>query len=269
MVRDIRPTRGPDLSVFVLLLISIFVIWGIVQASRMMHNAQLGLIRFERAQRDLFIDAGLIEASRRVRVKPALSAELSAQTVMVISRMNHNRSAVGSGVIVQNNSRGILILTAKHIVRRGGPVFVVFRTPQYVRINAKRISLSASHDLALLWIAPIIMHLRTAHFARHDLQTRDRFIVMGHPGAHSWLASAGIAERHLHDVFLYCPQCDRGDSGAGVFNVRGELTGIVISKVFIDAPNARTGARMHAIAFFMESLKDTRAFVQTHNVSIY
>ncbi|MFN2528291.1 MAG: hypothetical protein ABR584_06190 [Candidatus Baltobacteraceae bacterium] len=60
--------------------------------------------------------------------------------------------------------------------------------------------------------------------------------------------------------FAFCPKCDNGDSGAGVFNVRGELTGILVSKVFVDAPSAASGKRDPRVVFFMEPLDRTRAF---------
>lgn len=256
--------RRSDLSIFVLLIVGAFVVWGIVQAARSVRNAELGLVRYERAQKDLLIDARLINVARGIRVDVPLTVRLRRETVMVVSRMNAHRSAVGSGVILRDDAHGMVILTAKHVVRHAGPVSVVLSNRDYLPILAESVSVSPQDDLALVYTAASDAKLIRAHFASHDLQDREHFVVMGHPGKRSWVASPGLTEKHLHYVFLFCPKCDNGDSGAGVFNLRGELTGILVSRVLVDAPSALTGRKIHAVVFFMEPLDRTRAFVTSH-----
>jgi hypothetical protein len=273
MLPPVYPPHVPrkrrfDLSVAVLGIVGLFVIWGIVQAARSIRIAEVGFVRYERAQKDLLIDAGLINAARAIRVDGPLGMRLRRETVMVVSRINARRSSVGSGVILRDDARGMVILTAKHVVRHAGPTSIVLSNHDYLPTLAESVVLSAQDDLALIYTAASDAKLLRSRFARHELQDREHFIVMGHPGKSSWVASPGIAERHMHYVFLYCPRCDKGDSGAGVFNARGELTGILVSKVFVDAPSANTGKRVHAVVFFMEPLERARAFVQQHRIEL-
>ena len=259
---NFRRKKGFDLSVLVVGVVMIFVVWGIVQTVHMLKNAERGLLRFEAVQRDLFIDPALVEAARHVAAKPALVSGLRLQTVMVFGRINAGHSAVGTGVVVRNDARGMVILTARHVVRHGGPVSVILPLDERVTVPVTHMVYSPRLDLALVFVSKYDSRLRAARFAKRDLDTRQSFVVMGHPGRRSWAATAGLAERHLRYTFLFCPQCEKGDSGAGVYTTDGSLTGIIVSKVIVDAPNLRTGKRMHVIAFFMEPLAETQAFVR-------
>ncbi|MDP9017428.1 MAG: serine protease [Candidatus Eremiobacteraeota bacterium] len=236
-------------------------VWGALEGAHMFHNARLGLLRYQKAQQDLFIDARLAEQARRVVASPALVASLRRETVMVVSRINARRSAVGSGVVLRNDRNGMLILTAKHIVRHRGPVSIVVSKQHYLPIPATRVVASPTEDLALVWTGSSDASVVPIRFAHRQLRTHERFIVMGHPGKRSWVATPGLAEEHLAYIFLYCPQCDNGDSGAGVFTTDGEVAGILVSKVFVDAPAIATGKRTRVVVFFMEPLERTRGFV--------
>lgn len=258
-----RPAPGFDLSLLVLLLVSAIVIWGVVQAGHMMRNAERGLIAFERAQKDVFIDPKLIDSARHVSARARLARSLKHETVMVVGRINARHSAVGSGVILRNDSHGFVILTARHVVRGRTNVTIVLPDSR-LAIRATRIVMAGAEDLALVYAPLHDPRLGLAHFAKADLQTRDKFIVVGHPGKYSWLVSTGVAERHIRHIYLYCPKCDRGDSGGGVFTMQGALTGIIVSKVFVDAPTSPSGKRMKTITFFAVPLERTRAFTRRY-----
>ena len=258
---DAQRKGGFDLALVVLLLVCGVVIWGIVQAAHMLRDAQRGVIAFERAQKDVYIDADLIRSAKRVTAAPAFAGELKHQTVMVVGRITARRSAVGSGVILRDDARGFAILTARHVVRGRTEVTIVL-PDSMLSIRASRIVLSRADDLAMVFAPLHDPRLHPATFAASDLQTRDRFVVMGHPGKYSWAASPGVAERHLRHTYLYCPRCDRGDSGGGVFNMQGGLTGVITSKVLVDAPTLPAGKRLHTITFFAVPLARTRAFVR-------
>ena len=256
-----RRKGGFDLALVVLLLVSGMVIWGMVQAAHMMRNAERGLIAFERAQKDVYIDADLIRSAKRVTADAAFAGALKHQTVMVVGRINARRSAVGSGVIIRDDARGFAILTARHVVRGRTNVTIVLPDTM-LAIHASRIVISRADDLAMVFTPLHDPRLHAAGFAAADLQTRDRFVVMGHPGKYSWAASPGVAERHIRHIYLYCPRCDRGDSGGGVFTMQGRLTGVITSKVLVDAPTLPAGKRLHTVTFFAVPLARTRAFVQ-------
>ncbi len=103
--------------------------------------------------------------------------------------------------------------------------------------------------------------LPRATLAATELRNRERFTVMGHPGSKSWVASPGVLERHLNYALLFCPSCDYGDSGAGVFDARLRLQGIVVSKVFMRAPSAQSGKLVGVTAFLMEPVSHVRRFI--------
>lgn len=260
-----RRKPGFDLAMVLLVVISGFIIWGIVQAVHMMRNAELGLVAFERMQKDVYIDADLIRSAKRVTTGPAFATSLRHQTVMVVGRISARRSAVGSGVILRDDDRGFVILTARHVVRGRSNITIVL-PDSMLGIRVTRIVMSGKDDLAMLFAPLHDARLRAAAFAKADLQTRDRFVVMGHPGKYSWAASPGVAERHIRHTYLYCPKCDRGDSGGGVFNMQGRLTGIITSKVLVDAPTVPSGKRLHTITFFAVPLDRTRAFALKYGV---
>jgi len=143
--------RRFDLSIVVLLIVGTLVVWGIVQAARSIRNAELGLISYERAQRDLLIDTGLINDARGVRVDVPLTMRLRKHTVMVVSRINAHRSAVGSGVILRDDAHGMVILTAKHMVRHAGPVSVVLSNHDSANSSRIGLALTAGGSSASLY----------------------------------------------------------------------------------------------------------------------
>jgi hypothetical protein len=86
---------------------------------------------------------------------------------------------------------------------------------------------------------------------------------MGHPGAKNWTASPGVAEQHLRETLLFCPTCDRGDSGAGAFDKYGTLRGIVVTKAIMSAPSMKSWKYISLTAFEVERPEAIRAFLRT------
>ncbi len=249
-----------DFSLVVLLAVLSLLGEGIWQMARAFPDAGKGLILYAARQKDLFIDAGLIQESYRVRESSGLAERLREQTVIVAARTSQHSAYMGAGVIVRVRNSRIEILTAKHIVAHAGRKFVIF--PDHTVRRAIRIVRDRRADLALVYVEPVpLTAYPTARVGNAALATGQQFVVMGHPGAKSWTASPGIAERHLYGTLLFCPTCDRGDSGAGAFDRAGVLRGIVVSKAIISAPSAKTGRYMTLTAFEIEQPVTIRAFL--------
>lgn len=238
-----------------------FIAVGIVQAMHEWGDAQRGLLIYEQAQKDRFIDAGLIARSSHVHVRSSLISALRLETVLVMTRTSPTSAYVGTGVIVGNRHGKLQILTAKHVLAHPGPHYVVFSRNRGERIA--RVVRAAADDLALVNVDPIPgLTFAVSRFAKAELGTGMPFVVMGHPGAHSWVASGGLAEQHEDRTLLFCPTCDRGDSGAGVFDVQGALRGIIVLKAHISAPSKRTGRTFTFTAFEAEPLSRLQPFVR-------
>lgn len=256
-----RPLARFDFSLLVLLLVLGLFGGAIVEMARAYPDAGRGLIIYASAQKDLFIDAGLVSESYHVRAPASLVQRLRAQTVIVGTRTSEHTAYMGAGVIVAAKHGMLTILTAKHIVAHKGPHFVVFANHE--GRAAARIVPSRTADLALVYVHAIPgLFYRIAHVGKIGFISGQRFVVIGHPGARDWLASPGVAEHHLRQTLLFCPSCDRGDSGAGAFDTGGTLRGIVVTKAVISAPDARSWQPVTLTAFEIERPETIRAFLQ-------
>lgn len=242
----------------------VLVLFGgaIVQMARAYPDAGRGLTIYAQEQKDLFIDAGLVAQSYRVRAPSSLSARLRAQTVIVATRTSPHVAYMGAGVIVAARNGELTILTAKHIVAHRGKHFVVFqnRVGRYIA----RILVSPTADLALVYVRSVPrLSYSIARLGDADFISGQTFVVMGHPGANAWLASPGVAEKHYRETLLFCPTCDRGDSGAGAFDDAGTLRGIVVSKAIVSTPSTTEWRVSTLTAFGIERPEAIRAFLRS------
>lgn len=228
-----------------------FCVAGIDELVRTYPNAGRGMLIYAREQKDLFIDSGLIAASYRVHASPELARVLRSETVMVGTRSSEDTGYVGAGVIVGDRNGILTIVTAKHIIAHPGQRFVVF--PQLVGRFSARVVPDKEHDLAVVFVRKMPgVRYHIARIAPTSFISGQRFVVMGHPGALSWVASPGLAEKHLRTTLLFCPTCDRGDSGAGAFDGGGLLRGIVVTKAVMIAPTLKDGSDFRLTAFQIE-----------------
>ena len=254
--------RRVDLSLVVLVLVLAFLGEGIYQMARAYPDADRGMLVFAREQKELFIDSGLVEASYHVRAGDTLARDLRSQTVIVAARTSEHTVFIGAGVIIAAHRGVLTILTARHIVTHGGRRFVVF--PQHVVRVALRVVPDRRDDLALVYVRSLPgITYRTAQLAQSSFSSGQSFVVMGHPGAKSWTASPGVAQQHLLHTLLFCPTCDRGDSGAGAFDRAGMLRGIVVARDIIVTPNLRIGSFTQITAFEIVRPEAIRSFLRT------
>jgi hypothetical protein len=254
--------RRVDLSLIVLGIVLVMLGAAIWEMARAFPDAGKGLIIYARQQKDLFIDAGLAQGSYRVRSTPRLTQDLRSQTVIVATKSSPETSFVGAGVIVAMHQGLVEILTAKHIVAHRGRTLVIF--PDRTERFAVAVRPARDRDLALVYVAyrthDPLSHVR---LAQDTFATGQPFVVMGHPGITSWTASPGLAEHHLSYTLLFCPTCDKGDSGAGAFDTAGRLRGIVVSRTIMRVTSVRTGRIVSLAAFQIEQPEAIRAFLRT------
>ncbi len=238
---------------------------GVWQIGRSWRDATRGLLIFARNQKDLIVDTDLVERSYSVKNDPAVIERLRLQTVIVATYAGNHHVYMGAGVIVAQRRGMLTILTAKHLLTHHGRHFVLFR--EGLGRYAKTVALAGSEDLAIVRVRAIPgVPYAVAGLARRDLRTGQTFTVMGHPGAREWLASPGIAERHRTITLLFCPTCDRGDSGAGAFTSADKLDGIVVKKARIAIPSFRRDRGAIITAFEIERLDAIRPFLKTQGV---
>lgn len=148
-----KPLARVDFSLLVLLLILGLFGGAIVEMARAYPDAGRGLVIYASAQKDLFIDAGLVSESYHVRAPAALAERLRAQTVIVGTRTSEHSAFMGAGVIVAAKRGVLTILTARHIVAHKGPHFVVFANHE--GRPAARIVASRAADLALVYVRAV------------------------------------------------------------------------------------------------------------------
>lgn len=243
--------RRIDFSLVVLVMMLVFCVIGINQLAHAYPNAGRGMLIFAREQKDLFIDSGLVAESYKVRANPDLARLLRDETVIVGTRTPDRTGYLGAGVIVGLHDGLLAIVTARHIISHPGRRFVIFR--DYSGRFASRVVADPRHDLAVVFVRPVRGKLyNAARIAPTSFSSGQKFIVMGHPGEMSWFASPGVAEKHLHTTLLFCPTCDRGDSGAGAFDTTGFLRGIVVTKAIVVAPSLKNGNDFRLTAFQIE-----------------
>lgn len=241
----------------------VLVLFGgsIIEMARAYPDAGRGLQIYAREQKDLFIDTGLVARSYRVHAPGTLAQRLRAQTVIVATRTSAHSAYMGAGVIVGEHRGMLAILTAKHIIAHRGVHLVVF--PNHVARYSARVVASPVADLALVYVRAPRAAYAIAHLGEQDFLSGQSFVVMGHPGANAWYASPGIAQERLTETLLFCPTCDRGDSGAGAFDDAGTLRGIVVSKALITAPTQAAWRPTTLTAFEIERPEAIRAFLRT------
>jgi S1-C subfamily serine protease len=253
-----------DFSLVLLVLVLVLFGGAIAQMARAYPDAGRGLVIYAREQKDLFVDAGLIEASYRVRASSSLTERLRSQTVIVATQTSERSAYMGAGVIIGARDGMLRILTAKHVIAHTGEHFVVF--PNHRGRFAARVIPARDADLALVYVRAVPgLSYSVAQIGARSFESGETFVVMGHPGANDWTASPGVAEEHLRDTLLFCPTCDRGDSGAGAFDEHGTLRGIVVSKAIMSVPSAKTWDTIRLTAFEVERPEAIRAFLRTAN----
>ncbi len=163
-------------------------------------------------------------------------------TVIITSGVGDG-TAIGAGVVIRRED-GLAILTAAHVLADG--VLPEIRTADGLRFGVRSIERIPGHDLALIHASAPLAPLHVASAGHPAIG--EALVLWGHPlGKTFTLAHAMVLDLDVRfgdaaaDRFtIACPTCDTGDSGAGVFNERGSLVGILTAAI-VDGDRHRIG----------------------------
>ncbi|MCG8435078.1 MAG: trypsin-like peptidase domain-containing protein, partial [Gammaproteobacteria bacterium] len=143
-------------------------------------------------------------------------------------------SGIGSGVVISDDG---LIMTAAHVVQTADEVQVEFSDGK--RFWARIISSEPQADVALVKLEEPPKNMRVAKLGDSDkVRVGDQIFVVGAPYGLSHTLTVGhVSARHrsgrgplglaLGDFFQTDAAINQGNSGGPMFNMRGEVIGIV------------------------------------------
>jgi len=144
--------------------------------------------------------------------------------------------ALGTGVLIDENGT---ILTAAHVVNNADLIMVVFKDGQ--TLKAKVESLSRKADIAVIKTQGIIKNPQPAKMGNSDeTNIGDKIIIIGNPmGLYHSLSVGYISRKETSEqstsslmsmeFFQTDAAINTGNSGGPMFNLDGEVVGIVSS----------------------------------------
>ncbi|WP_319502396.1 trypsin-like peptidase domain-containing protein [uncultured Draconibacterium sp.] len=144
---------------------------------------------------------------------------------------------MGSGVLV--GEKKIYILTAAHVVADASKIQVVFADGTSSEATIRRIDQTA--DVALLQLTEVAAHIPPAKIGDSDaMRIGDDIFIIGNPLGLEHSVSRGIISgKHVEkneinnnrsqEFFQTDASINKGNSGGPMFNMQGEVVGIVSS----------------------------------------
>jgi S1-C subfamily serine protease len=148
-----------------------------------------------------------------------------------------SNEGLGSGVLV--GEKGIWVLTAAHVVSNASKILVEFQDGRKVTALTKRVSHTA--DVALIQLDQPVTDIEPAVMGNSDdVRIGEEVFIIGAPLGLSHSVSKGIISgRHSEkkitkelnsmEFFQTDAAINQGNSGGPMFNMKGEVIGIVSS----------------------------------------
>lgn len=148
-----------------------------------------------------------------------------------------SNEGLGSGVLV--GERGDMILTAAHVVSNASAIIVEFYDGRKIKAQTKRVSHTA--DVALIQLDMPVNDIKPAKIGDSDkVRIGDDVFIIGAPLGLAHSVSKGIISgRHFEkkitrdlksqEFFQTDASINQGNSGGPMFNMQGEVIGIVSS----------------------------------------
>lgn len=175
-------------------------------------------------------------------LKP-LVAVITPARRMWFSQQESPAWSLGAGILLRANADGYLFATAHHVVdgedwRNGSNPRALVAMASGVWAGADVVGRHKSLDLALLWVP------RQSGFGDFvqpiAAATEGQSIfVIGHPAGLRFTLSNGLVSRMQQSILQISAPVSPGNSGGPVFDDKGNLVGIVVSKMDRSAdPNA-------------------------------
>jgi len=191
-----------------------------------------------------FVLSGLISKAQDIS---ALFAQLDSSVVIIKvvesqtkgdGNVNDKVSygALGSGVLIDKSGK---ILTAAHVVNNADEIQVIFRDGQILK--AKVTSLSRQADIAVIKTMGVIKNPKPAKMGNSDnTKIGDQIMIIGSPMELYHSLSVGYISRKetekqmtsdfkALEFFQTDASINTGNSGGPMFNMDGEVIGIVSS----------------------------------------
>ena len=163
---------------------------------------------------------------------------MSASATRIIER--------GSGVLISADGQ---VLTAAYLVHGMDEISVEF--PGGVRVSARVVtSEPAAADLALLQLDRVPLGSTVSPMAdSNTVQVRDKVLIVGAPSyslsvgsiSARWAPNTAYRTMPLAEFFQADATIDASNSGGPMFNLKGEVIGIVSHNIATDARSNRQG----------------------------
>lgn len=154
-----------------------------------------------------------------------ISSEVSS-TIEIIAPTSVSITGIGNGlarctgVVLDNRADYSKVLTAKHCVG-------IFEE-MYVEDNAViKIRTSVDDDLAVLTVQGYISGKKAVVFSPTDAKKHDIVYIFGYPSGDTPYIKIGYINLKSRDWQFAKIESIKGCSGGGVYNVKGELVGIL------------------------------------------
>ncbi len=164
----------------------------------------------------------------------AAEADRSSEGGVVVLATSGSHHGIGAGTVVAKAGASLLILTAAHVATFG---VLELRLADASEVPARLVSVMPGRDLALIEAAlpeNLAAQLQAAPLARPLAAEVVHVWGSGNDGPAFETGTVTSVGRNLPDgaprgrYAFGCALCHEGDSGAGLFNERGELVGVYI-----------------------------------------
>ena len=146
-----------------------------------------------------------------------LKKKLENQSVRVVSFGRGMGTC--SGVVIGKVESNHMVLTAKHCISLAEEFYIEHNKVLYVVV-------SPTDDLALVIVDGIVEGKTITNLAKEAAKLEDILHLIGYPAGNQYMSS-GKVTRVGEDWNFTDLKSVGGTSGAGIFNVKGELIGIL------------------------------------------
>ncbi|HXA86544.1 MAG TPA: serine protease [Candidatus Dormibacteraeota bacterium] len=167
-------------------------------------------------------------------LKPLVAVITTARRLW-FSQQEAPSGGLGAGILLRANAGGYLFATARHVVdgenwrySRNARALVAMASGSWA--GADVIARHASLDLLLLWIPRESGHGDFVEPVASGIEGENIFVI-GHPEGLKFTLSTGIVSRLDQDILQVSAPISPGNSGGPVFDDKGNLVGIVVSKI--------------------------------------
>ena len=180
----------------------------------------------------------LRETFRRVRPAVVVIATRQKELAPEGRRGFVDLQGLGSGVVISEAGD---VLTAAHVVQTAEQIVVSFS--ESVSVPARVVASSLASDVALLQLDKVPAGLVVARLGDSNrMEVGDPVFVVGHPFGLDYTLSTGVLSGRrrpkkttgtmiLREVFQTDAAVNQGNSGGPMFNLQGEVIGIVSALV--------------------------------------